>query len=137
VDVANVFRKKRLPPELAGAEEAFQAVLAELEPAKEAIADVLPGTRMPGRPLHDALAAFEGGLERAAALMPAWRRPETQEIWTRCETGLASALALAHRAREQAPDVIGFEGLLGLVEELLDPLEPFAAAEERFRALRR
>ncbi|MGE5227088.1 MAG: hypothetical protein ACM3OO_09475 [Planctomycetaceae bacterium] len=132
-----MFRKKQLPPELAEAEAGFQAVLEQLEPAKEAITDVLPGTRMPGRPLHDALAAFEGGLERAAALMPAWRRPQTQEVWSRCETGLASALALTHRAREEAPDVIGFEGLLGLVEELLDPLEPFEAAEERFRALRR
>jgi len=132
-----MFRKKQLPPELADAQTGFQAVLDELEPAKEAITDVLPGTRMPGRPLHDALAAFQDGLERAATLMPAWRRPETQEVWSECETGLASALALAHRAREEAPDVIGFEGLLGLVEELLDPLEPFAAAEQRFRALRR
>ncbi len=132
-----MFRRKQLPAELADAQRGFQAVLEQLEPAKEAITDVLPGTRMPGRPLHDALAAFEGGLERAAALMPAWRRPETQDVWAACETGLASALALAHRAREEALDVIGFEWLLGLVEELLDPLEPFAAAEERFRALRR
>jgi hypothetical protein len=132
-----MFRRKQLPPELAEAEAGFQAVLERLEPAKEAITDVLPGTRMPGRPLHDALAAFEDGLERAASLMPAWRRPETQEVWERCGSGLDVALALAHRAREEAPDVIGFEGLLGLVEELLDPLEPFAAAEERFRALRR
>ena len=132
-----MFRKKTLPPELAEAEAAFQAVLEQLEPAKEAISDVLPGTRMPGRPLHEALATFEGGLRRAAALMPDWRRSETQEVWGRCDAGLGSALALAHRAREEAPDVIGFEGLLGLVEELLDPLDPFAEAEERFRALRR
>jgi hypothetical protein len=34
-------------------------------------------------------------------------------------------------------DPAGFEGLLGTVEQLLDPLEPFAAADERFRSLRR
>jgi hypothetical protein len=31
---------------------------------------------------------------------------------------------------------VGFEGLLGAVEQLMDPLDPFVAASERFRRLR-
>jgi len=131
-----IFRRKELPPELRPAEAAFALVLGELEPGKVAITDVLPGTRMPGRPLHDALEEYERRLGAASALMPGWRRPELEDQWLACETGLSVALSLTRRAREEALDVVGFEGMLGLVEELLDPLDPFADAEARFRQLR-
>ncbi len=132
-----MFRRKQLLPEFSVALEGFHAVLAELEPAKAGLTDVLPGTRMPGRPLHDALAEFEERLARAASLMPPWRRPEVEEQWQACEEGLARARGLANAVREGAREPEGFEGLLGLVSSLLDPLEPFADAEERFRRLRR
>lgn len=131
-----IFRRKALPPELRPVEAAFTEVLQELEPAKVAITDVLPGTRMPGRPLHDALDEYERRLVGASERMPAWRHPSLEAEWSACDAGLASALALTRRAREEAPDVIGFEGMLGLVEELLDPLDPFTDAEARFRQLR-
>lgn len=131
------FRRKNLPPALAEAEEAFGAVLEPLEPAKAGLTDVLPGTRMPGRPLADALAAFVDGLQVARTRMPAWRRPELEGEWTACDRGLERSLELARRAQAEAPDLVGFEGLLGLVEELLDPLDPFVDAEARFRSLRR
>jgi len=41
------------------------------------------------------------------------------------------------RLLERETDPPGFEALLGTVEQLMDPLDPFAAAEERFRSLRR
>lgn len=132
-----IFRRKTLPEELVPVQGAFEAVLEELEPAKVAITDVLPSTRMPGRPLHDALATYERGLEGAAGLMPAWRHPTVEDVWHTCDDGLRRALSLTRRAREEAPDVIGFDGMLGLVEELLDPLDPFTQAEERFRRLRK
>lgn len=131
------FRRKELPADLAPAADGFAAVLAELEPAKAGLADVLPGTRMPGRPLADALTEFEARLSRAEPLMPAWRRLELEPEWFACSQGLGTALSLARRALAEEPDVLGFEGLLGLVEELLDPLEPFADAEDAFRRLRR
>ena len=53
-----MLRRKRLPEELVPVHAAFEAVLDELEPGKAGLADVLPGTRMPGRPLHDALAEY-------------------------------------------------------------------------------
>ena len=130
-------RRKELPAPLVPAYEAFVHVLEVLEPAKAGLTDVLPGTRMPGRPLADALAAFEAGLGEAGPRMEGWRVPPLEDEWTACRDGLGAASALARRARAEEPDLAGFEGLLALVEQLLDPLEPFADAEERFRSLRR
>jgi hypothetical protein len=132
-----IFARKRLSPDLADAERAFEAVIEPLEPAKAGLTDVLPGTRMPGRPLADALDAFLRGLEAARLRMPGWRRPVLEPEWLACERGLDAAIDLTRRVRTEAPDLAGFEGLLGLVEQLLDPLEPFVEAEARFRSLRR
>lgn len=131
------FRRKSLPPELLPSEAAFRLVLEELEPAKEGLAGALPTNRLPGRPLVDALAAFEDALERARALMPAWRRPEVEDVWERCADGVVEALERSRRLRTEAPDLGGFEGLLGTIQALLDPLDPFEDAAERFRRLRR
>jgi hypothetical protein len=132
----SLFRRKALPPHLEPSAEAFRLVLDELEPAKEGLAEALPTNRLPGRPLVDALATFEGALERAVELMPAWRRPEVDDVWQRCEDGLAVARERAARLRTEAPDMGGFEGLLGTIQSLLDPLDPFEDAAARFRALR-
>jgi hypothetical protein len=130
-------RRKQLPPELAARYEAFQAVLDEVEPAKAGVADVLPGTRLPGRPLRDAVGEYRERLVRAERAMPAWRAPELECEWTECSEGLEVAMDRATRLLALDADPAGFEGLLGTVEQLLDPLEPFAAADERFRSLRR
>ena len=130
-----MFRRKRLPAQLEAPFAAFRAVLDELEPAKAALTDVMPTTRMPGRPLAEALLEFESGIERALPLMPGWHVPEVEPAWTACERGLEEAGDRARRFREEAPDVGGFEGLIWAVEELLAPLDAFAAAEDRFRAL--
>ncbi len=121
---------------VASAHEGFQAVLRELEPAKAALTDVVPGSRIPGRPLHHALEEFEHRLERARSLMPGWRCDELAVEWEACEAGLATASSSARRIGSEAHRIEGFEGLLGAVSSLLDPLEPFADAEESFRALR-
>ncbi len=131
-----MFRRRRLPHELHAAETAFATVLGEVEPAKAALTDCMPSTRLPGRPLPDALAEYEGHLQRAVQLMPTWRRPETEEVWVACAAGLDRALALSRRLREEAPDLGGFEGLLGTIEGLMDPLDPFESAAGRFRDLR-
>jgi len=130
-----ILRRKRTAPEVQASFDAFRHVLVHLEPAKAALTDVMPTTRMPGRPLPDALAEFEGGLVRAEERMPAWRTPEMQAEWTACEQGLADALGRARRFREDAPELGGFEGLIWAVEELMAPLDPFVMAAERFRDL--
>jgi hypothetical protein len=130
-----ILRRKRSSPELRSSFAAFRDVLEHLEPAKVALTDVMPSTRMPGRPLPDALAEFEEGLKRAEALMPPWRTPALESEWIVCERGLVVAGERARRLREDAPELSGFEGLIWAVEELMAPLDGFAAAAERFREL--
>jgi hypothetical protein len=67
--------------------------------------------------------------------MPGWRAPEVESEWTACAAGLDEAGVRARRFREEAPELGGFEGLIWAVEELLGPLDAFAAADERFREL--
>ena len=130
-----MLRRRRMPTELAAAYDAFLAVLEELEPAKAALTEVLPGTRSPGRPLPDALAAFEAGLTRADARMPGWRADALASQWDACSEGIRTSLAGA--ASAERADPAGFESLLWLVEGLLDPLDPFVDAERAFLDLRR
>jgi hypothetical protein len=132
-----MLRRKRLPPELAPALGAFHIVVAELEPAKALLTEAVPTTRAPGRPLPDALHAYEAGLARAQAGMAAWRTPELEARWMACQTGLEAALERTRRARDDPIEPAGFEALLWLIEELLDPLDPFADAERAFLDLRR
>jgi hypothetical protein len=131
-----MLRRRRLPEELEPCRDAFEEVLRQVEPAMESLAHCMPTTRMPGRPLPDALADYEDHLSRSAGLMAAWRRAEVETVWLACEEGIQTGLERARRLREEAPDVVGFESMLGTVESLMDPLEPFEAAGERFRELR-
>ena len=131
-----VMKRKRLPEELIDPFEAFNAVLAELEPAKAALTEVVPTTRLPGTPLPEAVQTFEGGLRAAGELMPAWRTPLTEGLWTPCKQGLDISLERARKLREEAPDLGGFEGLLWALDQLLAPLEAFHEAAEAFRGLR-
>lgn len=133
---AGVIRRKELPAELQPAYRAFADVLEAIEPAKAAVADVLPGTRLPGRPLSDAVIEFRAGIERAQAGMPAWRRPEVEAEWQACHDGLRIAGERATTLLDHEHDPEGFEALLGTVQGLIEPLDPFVAAAERFRSLR-
>ena len=129
-------KRKRLPADLAGPFQAFLRVLALVEPAKAALTDVVPTTRLPGTPLPDAVQVFEDGLLSATGAMPAWRTPQTQEVWDACMSGLELSLERARKLREDAPELGGFEGLRWAVDQLLAPLEAFHAADEAFRSLR-
>ena len=132
-----MFRRKALPDELVPSFRAFHELLEEIEPAKAGLTEVVPGTRLPGRPLDDALAGFAARLTRARDLMPGWRRPELEDEWSACAGGLAIALDRATQLLDDAYEASGFGSLVGVVEGLLDPLEPFAQAEDRFASLRR
>jgi hypothetical protein len=129
-------RRKRLPPDLEGRRRAFDDLVTELEGAKAALTEAVPGTRMPGRPLADCIAVFEDGLHAVERGMDAWRSPQVEEVWVGASGGLGEALALARRVRVQGPEPVGFEGLIGLIGEMLAPLEAFGVAVERFRSLR-
>ena len=54
-----MFKRKRLPAELAPAYSSFLDVLVQVEAGKAALTGVMPTTRLPGTPLPDALFEFE------------------------------------------------------------------------------
>jgi hypothetical protein len=131
-----MFRRRRLPPDLLDAFEAFSDVVASVERGSAALTESVPSTRFGGRPLVDTLLEFEEALGEAAARMPAWRRPEVEDAWLRADAGLRSARERAERLRTEAPDPGGFEGLIGLIGDLLAPLQDVAAGAEAFARLR-
>jgi hypothetical protein len=68
--------------------------------------------------------------------MDAWRAPEVEDAWIRASRGLDRATALADRVRLEGREPAGFEELIALVGDLLEPLDAFSSASERFRELR-
>jgi hypothetical protein len=132
-----MLRRKRLPDELIESLEGLRAVVGEIEPAKRAMTGTVPTTRAAGTPLAEGIHELEQRLEAARALMPAWRHDALEPEWRACNDGIRESLDRARRLREQAPELGGFEGLVWAVDRLLEPLEAFEAAAERFRTLRR
>jgi hypothetical protein len=130
-----VFR--RLPEHLEPALDGFRAVIAHVERAKGSLTDAVPTTRLPGRPLAEALLEFEDELGRAEALMSSWRVEELDVEWRSCADAIDEARAGAERLRMGADAPVGFEGLIGTIGDLLAPLDAFGEAAERFRDLRR
>jgi hypothetical protein len=130
-----VLRRKRLPADLAGAGSAFSATLRLVEAAKEAIALAMPTSRAPGRPLGEALFAFEENLRDAEPVMDAWWHPAVASEWDRCRDGLQESLRLAEELRLEAPE-LSFDQMAFTIQDLMAPLEPFEDAALRFHGLR-
>ena len=133
----SVVRRRRLSPELRDAFESFLTVVALVERAKDALTAAVPSTRLAGLPLPDALSEFEDDLRRARDRMGEWRRPEIDASWAVCASAIDDALAAAERLRVDAPEIGGFEGVIGVVDGLLAPLERFDEGFAAFRAARR
>jgi hypothetical protein len=132
-----MLRRKRLSADLHVPLAGLRSVVEEVEAAKDAMTDTVPSTRSAGTPLAEALSEFEERLGRARALMPAWRHPAIEDEWLGCDQGIRESLDRARRLREGPPELGGFEALIWAVDQLLEPLEAFEAAAERFRTLRR
>jgi hypothetical protein len=132
-----MLRRKRLPTELGDAYEGFRRATHAVDRAHGALTEAAPTTRFAGRPLPDALVVFEEALREARADMERWHVPELEADWERCSTGITASLSLAERLRVEAPEVAGFESLIGTIDQLLAPLDAFETASERFRSLRR
>ena len=128
--------RRRLPSELEEPFDAFARVLRSIGEAKEELTAVMPTTRLPGRPLAEAIAGFESALDRAEADMSAWRVPVVEEAWVAAAAGIERSRRRADDLRSDAPDPRGFEGLIWVVSHVLDPLDDVEAAADRFRSLR-
>jgi hypothetical protein len=131
-----ILRRRRLPAALQPAFDAFVVVVGDVERGKAALTESVPGTRFAGRPLLETVLEFEEALRAAEAGMRGWRRPEVEDAWRAADSGLRRARALASRLRTEGPDPGGFEGVIGVIGDLLAPLEPFVEAREAFRRLR-
>ena len=129
-------RRRRLPEHLEGAGRAFDVLLLRLGRAEVVLTGSVPGTRLPGRPLAETLWELEDGLRDVRDGMDAWRSPDIEPEWEACSRGLDDALALADRVRTGGVQPDGFEGLIGLIGDLLAPLDAFERASTRFRELR-
>jgi len=132
-----MFQRKRLPAPLRDAYRAFSLVAEDVDRAHGVLTEAAPSTRFAGRPLPDALVEFEEAIRSARSAMEGWRVPELLPEWERCADGLEASLQLAERLRIEAPEIPGFETLIGTIDSLIAPLDAFVVAEERFRALRR
>jgi hypothetical protein len=133
----SVFRRRRLPDQLQVPLGGLRAVAAEIEAAKRAMTGTVPSTRSAGTPLAEGILQLEDRLTNAQTLMPAWRHPVLEQEWRACDEGIRESLDRARRLREDPPELAGFEGLIWAVDQLLEPLEAFEAAADRFRTLRR
>ena len=89
-------------------------ILDRIERAKAELVAAVPSPRgVPGRPLADAVAAFEDGLREAAAA------PDVPDGW---RAAIRESLELAERLRLDAPP-LDYEGLVGALADLLAPLD--------------
>jgi hypothetical protein len=131
-----MLRRRRQPPELARALDAFMDVYAFVDRARASVTEASPTTRFAGRPLPDVLAEYEEDLREALAMMPSWRRPELEGWWRPCGDAIARGLALAERLRTDAPAIGRFEQLIEVLGELLSALDPFDDARAAFRSRR-
>jgi len=129
-------RRRRLPEHLEAPARAFDDLLPPLERARAALTGSVPGTRLPGRPLAETLSEFEDGLGEVRDGMDAWRSADVEPEWEACSRGLDEALEFADRVRTEGVQPEGFEGLIGLIGDLLAPLDAFERASTRFRELR-
>ena len=132
-----MFRRKRLSPELDAALAHLRVVVEQVEAAKQAMTGTVPSTRSAGTPLAEGILELEHRLAVAQELMPAWRHPDLEDEWRACDEGIRESLDRARQLREDTPELGGFEGLIWIVDRLLEPLEAFEAAADRFRTLRR
>ena len=107
-----MLRRKGVPEELRPAFESFRATVRTVDEAKRCMTAVVPTTRLPGRPLAEALAEFETLLCRARNEMDAWNAPEVRHEWRPADRAIADSQDRARRLRARASVPEGFETLI-------------------------
>ena len=128
--------RRRLPPRIQPAFDSFAQVVADVERGRAALTRAVPSARLAGRPLAEALLGFEDALAAADRNMRTWWIAEVDAPWEAAAAGLRASRQLAARIRLESPDPGGFEGLIGVIGDLLAPLEAFGEARDAFERLR-
>ncbi len=108
-------------------------MVSMLESGKAALVSTVPRGRVEPPPLAEGLFAFEAALREARRIMPAWRRPETNDLWSRCLDAINESARMAERLRLEAPR-LDYESMVFVIGDIIAPLEVFAEAERRVTA---
>ena len=135
---AVMLRRKALPPELSAAHEAFAAQAQRVEAARLALLSCLPDGRGRARaPLEVGIDLLADEIDAVRPLMEAWRVAAVEEAWADCASAMDYARSRVDRARRVVGATDELHDLVAEVAALVQPLEAWADAEERWRALRR
>jgi hypothetical protein len=125
-------RRRFVRPELTDSHAAFVACSETVAEARIALSAAAPSGRAAGVPLAAALAEFEELVDAAILAMPGWRRPEVEDAWRACSTGLEQAAVRAEELR-LAGTPQGYEELYGVLDDVMAPLDVFGQVAEAFR----
>lgn len=131
-----MFRPKTMPARLAPRWAAFQSQVTRVEAARRALLGCLPVGRVDPAPVSVGLDLLGDELAEVRRQMEGWRTPEVDEAWQACRAAIDEATAALPAAHAVAAGSGELEELLGAVGDVVEPLEAWAAAERRWRALR-
>jgi hypothetical protein len=127
-------RNRHIPSDLARAHEAFIRNARMVEEAKRALVAAAPSGRRAGSPLAEAVAAFDSGLAEAQESIASWRHQALEAEWAACLAALRTSAGMAEAVRlGEAPQ--GYERLYGVLGDVIEPLDAYERAAERFREL--
>jgi hypothetical protein len=127
-------RRSEVSPEVTSAFRVFLEVLATVEGAKATLASAAPGGRAAGIALAEALMGFQSGLDVARDRMAGWQDQSVTSEWDACRGALEEAERRAERLRLGA-EPEGYEQLYRALGDILEPLDAFGRAYERFQEL--
>jgi hypothetical protein len=129
-----VFRRRPdLPPDLRDAWWTFVDCAEVIEGGRRQLLATLPAGRVEPAPIGVGLDAVVAAVEDARSWMPAWRIEPLEGSWRDCDAALDESLAAVPAAREFAAAPGELEDLLGLLADVVDPLDAFADAERAWR----
>lgn len=133
-----MFKRKRLPEHLVNRHAAFDAQVDQLEAARRALLSCLPVGRVDPAPIGVGLDLLDETLADIAAQLATWRCAEVEEVWQGCRDAIAESRSNVEAAHRVSAETAELEELLGVMEDVDEPLgHAFGAAERRFRSLRR
>jgi hypothetical protein len=127
-------RRPPLPDDLHVAWWSFVDCAEVVEGGRRRLLATLPAGRVEPAPVGVGLDAVTAATADARAWMPRWRElPGLEEAWRGCAAALDEADAAVPAARAVAASTGELEELLGVVQEVIDPLDAFANAERAWR----
>ncbi|MGH2711428.1 MAG: hypothetical protein ACRDH9_09530 [Actinomycetota bacterium] len=112
-----------------GSDTPFGSVLALVDQAKRELVSATPSPRgFQAVSLADALLRFEKLLRDASEQMLGMQLPGNEILRDKCSGAIEESLRRAETLRLEAP-ATDYEGLVGALGDLLDPLDVFLEAE--------